>query len=197
MDELAGCRLVDRAPLDRAPLLRFLRPWGPLADGDELELPRGDGELASRGAQLRLSDAETIAVTGDGRPGLVVAKRGSGAAVTCAFPVETLLATVPDAHRPGDRTWGLYAGVRNLLPVAAGVGCHHPDVAIGELRGPAGGVVTATNHSDDQATTVLRVPGARSIARVTAEGRSTVEVGDDGIGLELEPFAAAVFDWRS
>ena len=92
MDELAGCRLMDRAPAARTPVLRFVRPWGPFRSGEELELPPGDARLATRGVRLQPSDAETVAVDGDGLPALLVASRGSGAAVTCAYPVETLLA---------------------------------------------------------------------------------------------------------
>jgi hypothetical protein len=198
MDELAGCRLVDRAPLDRRPVLRFVRRWGPLGDGDALELPRGDGELASRGAQLRVSDAEVIAVDGDGRPALVAAKRGPGAVVTCAYPVETLLAAVPDAHRADDRAWGLYAGLRDLLPAATGAGCHHPDITIGELRGPAGGVVTATNHSDATVTAVVRLPGdASSVELLSPTGSSPADIADGSVQLDLDPFDAAVLDWRA
>ncbi len=51
----------------------------------------------------------------------------------------------PDAHGPADLTWGLYAG---LVALTGGPGCgaDHPDVTSGESRGPAGGVIAATNH---------------------------------------------------
>jgi hypothetical protein len=197
MDELAGCRLADRAPADRAPVLRFVRPWGPFAGGDELELPLGDGRLASRGVRLRVSDADVVAVDDDGKPALVVARRGSGAAVTCAYPVETLLAAVPDAHRPADRTWGLYAGLHELLTSREGAGCDHPDVTVGELRGPSGGVVTATNHSDDRLTVSVRLPaGASSATRVAADRGEPAHVEHRSVEIELAPYGAAVFDWR-
>jgi hypothetical protein len=197
MDELAGCRLADRAPFDRAPVLRFVRPWGPIATGEELVLPGGDGELASRGVWLRASDAETVAVDGDGRPALVAARRGSGTAVTCAYPVETLLAATPDAHGAGDRWWGLYAGLAGLLATSDLAGSDHPDVTVGDVRGPAGGLVTATNHSGARITAVVRMPEARTVDRVDRRGVSKVALDDGDVGLELEPYGAAVFDWRS
>jgi beta-galactosidase len=197
MDDVLGCRLMDRAPLDRAPVLRFVRRWGPFGEGDALELPSGDGELPSRGVQLRVSDAEVVAVDADGRPALLVARRGSGAAVTCAYPVETLLAAVPDAHRAGDRSWGLYAGLRELRSGRDDAGCEHPDVTVGELGGPSGGVVTMTNHSDDRVTAAVRLPGdARSVNRITADAAEPPLLDEGSIEVELPPYGAAVFDWR-
>jgi hypothetical protein len=197
MDELAGCRLADRAPFDRAPVLRFVRPWGPFAAGEELVLPEGDGELASRGVRLRASGADTVAVDADGRPALLAARRGTGTAVTCAYPVETLLAATPDAHGPADPCWGLYAGLAALLPKTVLAGSDHPDVTVGELRGPAGGLVTATNHSGDSVTAAVRMPEASTVRRVTPDGtvEAALDVGD--VGVELEPYGAALFDWRS
>jgi hypothetical protein len=196
MDELAGCRLVDRAPLDGPPVVRFVKPWGPFAPGDELALPPGDGELASRGVRLRASDADTIALGPRGDPALVVVRRGAGTAVTCAYPVETLLAGTPDAHGPRDETWGLYAGIRELLSDRDVVSATHPDVSVGELRGPAGGVVAVTNHSGGRATPIVRVPGADAVRRQTPDGSQVATLDGGALEIELEPYDAAVFDWR-
>lgn len=196
MDELAGCRLVDRAPADRAAVLRFVRPWGPFGVGEELALPHGGQALASRGVRLRASDAETVAVDADGNAVLVMVRRGPGAVITCAYPVETLQAATPDAHGPGDRTWGLYAGLARLLQTPA-ASSDHPDVTLGDLRGPDGGVVTATNHSDRAVTTAVRLPeGAARADVVGPEGTSGTDVADGRVALELEPYAAAVVSWR-
>jgi hypothetical protein len=199
MDELVGCRLVDRAPVDRPPVLRFVRSWGPFAPGDELALPAGNAELASRGVRLEASDAQTVAVDLGGQPALVAASRGSGAAVTCAYPLETLLAAAPDAHGSGDHSWGIYAGVAALLGSSVNEArCEHPDVTIGELRGPAGGVVAATNHSERALTASLALPeGVRSADRVGADARTVTELADGRIELDLDPLGAAVIDWRS
>jgi hypothetical protein len=197
MDELAGCRVADRAPIEPAHVLRFVRPWGPFASGEELAVPGGDAALASRGVRLRVSDAETVAVDGDGRPALVVARRGSGAAVTCAYPIETLLAAMPDAHGPGDRWWGLYAGLSALLADSGHAGCDHPDVTVGELRGPAGGLVTVTNHSTAHVAATVRMPQARGVRHVGRDRTSNAELEDGYVAVELEPYDAAVFDWRS
>jgi len=160
MDELAGCRIADRAPADRPAALRFVRSWGGMGEGDELVLPDPPGgpahDLHTRGVRLRLSDAQVVAVDAGGDPALVVADRGSGHTVTCAYPVELLLAARPDAHGPGDRSHALYGGVLALAgiePVAA-----HPDVTTGVLRGPAGGLVVCTNHGPMSLEPTLSMP---------------------------------------
>jgi hypothetical protein len=114
MQYLAGCRILDRAPADRPVVLSFVEPWGPFRPGDRLELPVWDGTLETRGARLALAGAEPVALGADGEPALVVAERGAGHAVTCAYPVELLLAAVPDAHGPTDRSWGIYAGLADV-----------------------------------------------------------------------------------
>jgi hypothetical protein len=198
MDELAGCRIADRAPGDRTAVLRFMSPWGACATGDELVLPEGDGTLATRGVRLRISDADTIAVDANGDPALVMARRGSGAAVTCAYPVEALLADRPDAHRPDDRSWALYRGLAALMDASDGASCDHPDVTLGELRGPAGGLVTLTNHSDREVSGSVRLP--RSDARAEWVGRARVEgagIENGRLPVELEPYGAAVVAWRA
>jgi len=197
MQDLAGCRIADRAPGDRTAVLRFVRPWGPCARDDELVLPDGDGTLAMRGVRLRVSDAETIAVDADGDPALVMVRRGSGTAVTCAYPVEALLASEPDAHRPDDRSWGLYAGLARLVDATDSASCDHADVTLGELRGPEGGVVTLTNHSDRDVSASVRLP--RAGARVEwAGGRAApvLDAGVDRLSVALEAFGAAVLSWR-
>ncbi len=197
MDELAGCRLADRAPADRGAVLRFVRQWGPFGTGDELALPTGDGTLAMRGVRLRASGADTVAVDADRNPALVVVRRGSGNVVICAYPVETLLAAAPDAHGPDDRSWGLYAGLARLLESSAAASCDHPDVALGELRGPQGGIITATNHSARDITAVIRAPEDA----VRAEGAGPGDIFDsdfaDGrVSVELPAYGAAVAAWR-
>jgi hypothetical protein len=198
MDDLAGCRLADRAPATRAPVLRFTRPWGPFAVDDELALPvPTGGDLGSRGVRLRASDADTVAVDQDGHPALVVVQRGSGTAVTCAYPVETLLAATPDAHGPDDQSWGLYAGLAAFVRTPSVASCEHPDVTLGELRGPAGGVIVATNHSGSAIACAVRPPqGSIRAAVVRPTGISPLELSDDGVALELDAYDASVLTWR-
>jgi hypothetical protein len=196
MDDVAGCRLADRAPEGRPPVLRFVRAWGPFAAGDELGLPAAaTPALAARGVRLRRSDAETIAVDPDGEPALVLARRGAGTAVTCAYPVETLLARRSDAHGPSDRSWGLYAGLARLLTDDGGASCDHPDVTLGELRGPHGGVVTLSNHSDRRLEAPVRLPdGASHSEWIRPAAAPETPVGSGSVVLDA--FEAAVATWH-
>jgi hypothetical protein len=197
MDELTGCRIADRSPGDRTAVLRFVRPWGPCARGHELVLPDGDGTLAMRGVRLRVSDAETIAVDAGGDPALVMVDRGSGAAVTCAYPLETLLASEPDAHQSADRSWALYAGLARLVESPDSASCDHADVTLGELRGPAGGVVTLTNHSDRDVTAPVRLPRASARVEWTGAGDAPgLESAEDRLSVTLDAYGAAVLSWR-
>jgi hypothetical protein len=158
MDEIAGCRVADRAPADRPVLFRFVQRWGPFGVGDELELPVAqDGvDLQRRGVRLRLSDARVVAEDVGGDPAIVIADRGGGHAVTCAYPVESLLSHAPDAHGPADRSFGLYRGLADLAGIRPIV--DHPDVTAGHLVGPMGGLIVATNHGPSDVDVELHLP---------------------------------------
>jgi hypothetical protein len=189
MAELAGCRIADRAPASPA-ILRFTSPWGPFGPGDELSLPDpGPWDLHLRGVRLNVEGAVTIAVDADGAPALVSFPRGRGHAVTCAYPLELLLAATPDAHGPADRSWGLYAGladVAGIRPVVA-----DPDVVAGSLLGPSGGLIALTNHAADARAVELRLPdGARDPRAIGPDGSRAID--PEGIGVELPPAGATV-----
>jgi hypothetical protein len=136
-------------------------------------------------------------VDADGEPSLLVARIGSGRAVTCAYPIELLLASTPDAHGPRDPSWGLYAGLARLAgiqPVAA-----HPDVTTGTLLGERGGTIAVTNHGPDAVDAELAIPeGAEAIHRMGDDGGITeldspIEAG----GMRLEAYGSALLTWRS
>jgi endo-1,4-beta-mannosidase len=159
MDDLAGCRIGDRAPVGSPVALRFLERWGPFEPGDELQLPpsASGSDLHLRGIRLRLTDAHPIALDNDGEPALVVAERGNGHTVTCAYPIELLLAARADAHEPQDRSYGLYRGLADLAGIVQIV--DHPEVTTGHLVGAEGGVIVCTNHGRTPVEAELRVPG--------------------------------------
>jgi beta-galactosidase len=200
MDLLAGCRIADRAAADRPAVLRFVTRWGPFRRGDELELPGDDGTLATRGVRLALAGAEVVAVDAEGSPALAVAVRGPGRAVTCAYPIELLLASVPDAHGPGDRAWGLYAGIAELA--SAGIADRprgdHPDVTVGSLRGPRGGAAVLTNHGPTDARVTLRLPGGAHAPCLVGPGMQTpCELDGGQTQVVLESCGAAILAWEA
>jgi hypothetical protein len=197
MAELLGCRIVDRAPADGSAVLRFVRDWGPFARGDELQLPAGAATLQTRGVRLAAPEADVVAVDADGEPALVAIRRGRGWAVTCAFPVELLLAGVPDAHGPGDRSWGLYAGLAALAGVAEPASVGHPDVTTGMLRGPAGGLVAVTNHGPADLRVGLRLPeGAHDVRAFGPAGPKALRIGDGAVDLDLPAHGATLVGWH-
>jgi len=202
MAALAGCSIADRAPADRAPVLRLVEAWGPFLPGDELALPPWDGTLGTRGVRLRLADGDVIAVDGDGNPALVRASRGSGHVVTCAFPVELLLAAVPDAHGASDRSWGLYAGLADLVAVTnpsafAGVArSTHPELQVGTLWGDRGGVAVTTNHSATTVEAPLRLPPDASLPRIVdGDGEHAMGMEGGAVLLRLAAHGAAIVAW--
>lgn len=177
MDGIAGCRVADRAPADGPVVLRFVQDWGPLHAGDELIVPvtqaGPDHDLHRRGVRLELSDARPVAVDAHGHPALVMAERGSGRAVTCAYPVELLLAAHPDAHGPSDRSYGLYDGLLRAAGIRPLV--EHPDVTTGTLLGPAGGLVVCTDHGPTPLSCELLLPnGVTTSVDLPAYGSAVV-----------------------
>ena len=201
MAKLAGCHLADRVPADRPGVLRFVRPWGPFADGDELELPDGDGTLATRWARLAVDDGQVVAVDADGGPALVVVERGSGVVATCAAPVELLLAAAPDRHGPGDRCPGLYAGLIALAGIREAAGVDHADVTTGSLSGPDGGALVATNHGTGDARISVRLPvEATAIRAFDHRGAHPLAAERAGADLatevDLAAHGATLIGWR-
>jgi endo-1,4-beta-mannosidase len=156
MTSFAGCRIADRAPAERPAILRFVSAWGPFAPGDTLELPVWNGDLHTRGVRLSVTSAQTVAEDTDGAPALVTAEFGAGTTVTCAYPIELLLAGVPDAHSPGDASWGLYDGLAKLAGITQPT--RNPDVTAGVLLGDGGSLTVVTNHASSGCELMVTSP---------------------------------------
>jgi hypothetical protein len=197
MERLLGARITDRAPAAMPAVLRFVAPWGPFVAGDELELPPGDGSLATRSATLRAAaGSEVVALDGNGDPALIVARRGSGHAVTLAHPLELLLARTADAHGTGDRTWGVYAGLAAVADAVPAASVDHPDVTTGVVTGPSGGLVTVTNHGPQPLRVPLRLPaGAHDATSVEPDGARPLDLDAGSVPLDLPAYGAAVVAW--
>lgn len=195
LPEIAGCRIIDRAPAGRSAILNFVSSWGPYRAGEELVLPPGDGSLGARGVRLQAADSDVVAVDASGGPALVAHRQGAGHAVTCAFPVETLAASAPDAHGPGDRTWGLYAGLADLASARDPFAVPHPDVTTGALHGPAGGVIALTNHGPARLDVPLAAPQGAVVHSVIRQGRIE-PVTERDAEIAIEGYGSATALWR-
>ena len=198
MATLLGARVADRAPANLPPVLRFVLPWGPFAPGDELALPPGDGTLASGSVLLApAAGSSVVAVDANGAPALVVAERGAGRSVVCAHPVELLLARQPDAHGPGDRSWGLYAGLAAATGTAEAAAATHPGVTSGLLVGPAGALLALTNHGPEAIHATIRLPGdAAAVRRFGADGSAALPFEPGATAVTLAPHGAAIIGWE-
>ncbi|MFN8631892.1 MAG: hypothetical protein U0838_16720 [Chloroflexota bacterium] len=198
MAAILGARVVDRAPAASPAVLRFTAPWGPFGAGEVLPLPAGDGTLATRSAVLRAADgSQVVAVDANGDPALVVARRGAGHAVVLAHPLELLLARTPDAHRPDDRAWGVYAGLAALAGVKLPVRAGHPDVTTGVLTGPSGGLATLTNHAPQPVRLRVAVPAeARRATEVRPDAEADLPIDDGAVAIDLEGYGATIVTWR-
>lgn len=198
MAETLGARVVDRAPADGPATLRFVERWGPFEPGDEMVLPTGGGALETRSVLLEAgAGSRVIAVDASGAPALVVAARAAGHAVVCAHPVELLLAAVPDAHGPRDRSWGLYAGLVALAGAEGPAGAGHPDASVGVLGGEGGAAAVLANHGPSHLEVAVTVPGdPRSAVEVGPAGARPIGVEGGAAHLSLEPHGATIVAWR-
>jgi endo-1,4-beta-mannosidase len=194
MDELAGVRLADRAAPDDEVVVRLQTALGRLAKGDELRLPSVPRDLSLRGAQLRLSDAEPLALDGRGEPVLTLARRGRGQVITSALPLELLHARLVDAHGEEDGWWKLYAALADLAGAREGAWADDPAVTTGTVYGRAGALAAVTNHSGAEVSTPLRLPEGVAQATVWRDAEAG-ELADARISLP--PFGSAIVTWRS
>ena len=113
-------------------------------------------DLHLRGVQLRATDAQVLAVTSRGAPALTLARRGKGAVIVCAYPIELLAAEVPDGLGDDDPVWAIYRLVRDTAGVRPAVDLDSSLLTRGILTGEAGGILVATNHSAGDLTLPLR-----------------------------------------
>ena len=68
---------------------------------------------------------------------------------------------------------------------------------VGELRGPSGGVIVASNHSASPVASTLRLPeGVATVDMVGPTAIVPADVLDGAIPLDLEPHGVAVAAWR-
>ena len=178
--EFAGVRIADRAVATDRLELTAVEPFAGLEAGDvvSVELPaaaRAGGaanDLHLRGVELDVVDARTVATDAAGLPALTVARRGRGAVVVCAYPIELLAAEIADAHGDADGLWRVYRLVRDLAGIEPPVDLDSPQLARGVLRGPRGGILVATNHGRED----VSVPLKTSESSWAAEAVRTIEV---------------------
>jgi hypothetical protein len=196
MHDVLGCRIVDRAPADPSSAIRFVSRWGPFQPGDELVLPPWDGSNHTRGVRLAAAPGDVRAVDIHGNPALVVVPRGAGRAIVCAYPLELLLAGVPDAHGPDRRERGVYEGLAEEIGARDAVTADHPAITTGTLLGTRGGSATFTNHGSQTLDFKARLPESADSPRLVGpDGVQPLEVSGSSAQLSLDPFGATIVVW--
>jgi hypothetical protein len=195
LPEIAGCRIADRAPVVANVVLRFVSRWGPFRPGEDLVLPGGDGSLQTRGVRLEVAAGDVVAVDASGAPALVAHRTGGGHAVVCSYPIETLMASAADAHGPGDRTWGLYAGLAELAGASDPFAVTNPEVTAGALHGAAGGVIVLTNHGPARVDVPIAAPGSGALQSVIRDGKHA-PIAAEGDNIEVDGYSGAIVLWR-
>jgi hypothetical protein len=91
--------------------------------------------------------------------------------IVCAYPIELLVAEIPDAHGDADGLWRVYRLVREVAGVEPPVELDSPQLTRGVLRGPRGGILVATNHGREDVSVPVKISdSAKTVESVTAIG---------------------------
>lgn len=137
LDETFGVRKLTRYGLVNPVVedelrLTFVRPFGDIAEGEELVFPVG-GTINSRSfLPVEATDAEIIAVDGHGNPALLRRRVGAGSFVLGTYPLEYFAAVTPFSNP--EPTWRIYAALADEAGAAADrVRTDDPRVVAGEM----------------------------------------------------------------
>lgn len=122
--------LVDSVDEDEF-TFEFVRPFGPLAAGARLVFRTGGNEHSRAMLPVEPTDAEVVAVDGQGRPALLVRRVGAGATVFCTYPIEHMAATLPRVNP--DPTRELYDALADFAGVTRAVTVDEPRVAVDSM----------------------------------------------------------------
>jgi len=195
MEELFGARLADRAPVHEV-RLHVVEPFGGLKPGDEFRYAAG-GAAADWGAILELRGGKAIATDQDGRPALIAHTLGKGKVLVCAYPIEKYLSRVPAAFGESENTHRIYQALADWAGVQPLFRTDQSEVEVGVLAGSGRGYLVLTNHSDAAESVMVSGGKAlREVRQVTAAGTAPRELRGGSFGVNLEPFAGAVVEYR-
>ena len=196
MESLFGARLVDANPKDDV-TLKVVAPFGSLKVGDTFHYSLPDASPRSWGAVLEVKGGTVIAVDQDNRPALVANSVGSGKTLLCAYPLERYLANRPAAFDMPESTHRIYQAFREWAGVKPTFYSDHPSVEVTALSGKVGGYVIVTNHSGDpQKVTVTAATPLHSVARITAQGTSAINVAGSSFKVDIGAYEGAVLAWK-
>jgi hypothetical protein len=111
--------------------------------------------------------------------------------------VESYLAGVPSVFDQGENTHRIYQAFRDWAGLRPRFQSDRPSVEAVSLDAKDHGYVVIVNHSaNSQQATVSSTFTLRSVQQVTPKGGQPIALHGSKWELDLEPYAAAVFDWR-
>ena len=196
MEEIFGARLVDSAPA-REVTLKIVAPLGDLKPGEIFTYSASPDAMNQWTATLEVGSGQVIAVDQDGRPALVAHSLGKGKTLLSAYPIEAYLANQPIAFEGKDATYRIYRALRDWAGVKAMVWTDDPSVESAALNAKDHGYLVVVNHSAQSKNVLIGTTlPVRTLSRITADGNQTVVHQPSGWSLKLDPYDAAVLDWK-
>ena len=196
MEGLFGARLVDHAPVTEV-TLRIVEPFGDLKPGNTLKYTAPSGESRHWAALLEPRGGKVIAVDQDGRPALVTNTMGAGKTLICAYPVESYLAGRPSAFEGAEDTHRIYRAFRDWAGIQPLFQSDQPSVEVLALKGPGRGFAVAVNHSPlVKQTRITTTRPLKSATRLAPRDSEPLELKGQTWFMELQPYAAAIVEWK-
>jgi endo-1,4-beta-mannosidase len=175
--------LVDTAKGDHV-VMSFVEDLGALSAGTELRFHVAGNEGSRAFLPLEPAGAKVLAVDHLGQPALLERRLGAGAMVLCAYPIEHMAASTPNAN-PED-TWGLYGALAEAAGIVLPLSVTDPRVMIGRLKSAGNEIALVMNMSPQQLEVKLLSSDGSTYSRYDGAPSSPVEV------LVLPPFEVEV-----
>ena len=196
MESLFGARLVDHSPVNEV-TLKVVAAWGGLNPGDTFHYSAGGGSPRQWAATLEVRGGTVIAVDQDGRPALVANRSGKGATLLCAYPLESYLANLPGAFDKEESTYRIYQAFGEWAGIERRFHSDQSSVEAVSLDAADHGYIVVVNHSAKprhvRMTSALPM---KSLQCLMANAEESVTVQGSRWELDLQPYEAAVFEWR-
>ncbi len=193
--DLFGASMADRAPWRPQVQLTVVEDFHGLQAGETFDFA-GELGLQGMGVALKVQGGRVIARDQDGRPAIVVRDVGQGHGVLCAYPIEHMLAVVPNALEGDSRVWHLYRALKRLAGIRSPFGADDPAVELGCLRGAKRDYVVLVNHTPHPAAGTVRAAGRGQAFHVAPEGAVPTGDAGDSWPFELPGFTGALYEWQ-
>jgi endo-1,4-beta-mannosidase len=138
---------------DNVVRMRFLRPFGGIAEGEELRFAVGGSADGRSFLPVEAVGADVVAVDTHDRPVLLSRRLGDGTAVLCTYPFEYMAARTPRVNP--EPTWRLYDALADIAGVERPLRCTDPRVSCVVAPGDGVALASVTNLSGDAVDAVV------------------------------------------